>query len=45
MSVPNQRTVQMDKKEPCDTQHTYTVNNLEVLQEAMNTLTGNEFKL
>ncbi len=45
MAVPNQRTVQMGKKEPCDKEHTYTVNNLEVLQEAMNALTGNEFKL
>ncbi len=45
MSVPNQRTVQTGQKEPCDKQHNYTVNNLEVMQEAMNALTGNEFKL
>ena len=45
MTVPFQRIVENGVKEPCDKQNTYTVNNISALQEAMNVLTGNEFKL
>ena len=43
-SYPNQRTVET-QKEICDKDHPYATNNLVALQEAMNVLSGNNFKL
>jgi hypothetical protein len=43
-SFPNQRTVET-QKEICDKDHPYTINNIEAIQEAMNALSGIEFKL
>ena len=45
MSVPNQKIVQVAKRTPRDQQHLYSMNNLEALQQAMNTLKGSGLKM
>lgn len=45
MSVPNQKTIEIDEKSVCDKGNKYTPINLNVLQEAMANLGNTDFKL
>ena len=45
MSVPNQKTVQLAKRTRRDAEHLYSMNNLDALQAAMQTLNGSGLKL
>ena len=45
MSVPNQKTVQLAARTRRDAEHLYSMNNLDALQAAMQTLNGSGLKL
>ena len=45
MTYPNQKEVQVAKRTPRDSQHLYSMNNLDALRQAMNCLKGSGLKM